>query len=89
MSLKTLKNDYFAFSGDKATWGEAHEVTGKRSIFGDTYRFKTKFAAEKFLENLPHRPVQSVGRLRTIRRYHYGISVAAFHEIMNFLDYEG
>ena len=84
-----MKNDYFAFVGEHATTGEPHRLTGLKSTFGQTFRFKTKKAAEAYLEDVSHSPIMEVGKVRTIRRFHWGLSMEQMEEYFNCLDYEG
>ena len=88
-ALDSIKKDYFYFTGQNATWGDAHPQTGRRSIFGKTYRFPTKEAAEKFAEDdRRYEPVQKVGKVRTMRQFNLGLSIDSFHESLAMLEYE-
>lgn len=85
----SITKDYFYFTGQSATCGDAHPQTGKRSIFGKTYRFQTKALAEKFAEeDRRYETVQKVGNVRTMRQFNLGQSVDAFHESLAILEYE-
>ena len=83
-----IKNDYFLFSGQNSTWGDAHPKTGNRDIFGKTYRFKSKAAAVEFYNASAYSQIQRVGKARAIRKFHLGTSVANFNEYLNDLEYE-
>lgn len=88
-ALNSIKKDYFYFTGQNATWGDAHPQTGRRSIFGKTYRFKNKEQAVKFSDDdRRHERVQVVGNVRTMRQFSLGQSVDAFHESLAMLEYE-
>ena len=85
---KTIKNDYFFFDGESATWGTPHPLTGMHNKFGQTYRFKTKEEATSFYNQASYKPVQIIGKARAMRQYHLGVSVADFNEFLSDLEYE-
>tara|TARA_R110002096_G_scaffold160196_1_gene326313 strand:+ start:162 stop:458 length:297 start_codon:yes stop_codon:yes gene_type:complete len=85
---RLIKNDYFFFTGQNSTIGNAHPTTGNRDTYGFTYRFKTKAAAVEFYNDYSHAPIQRVGKARAIRTFHLGTSVANFNEHLNDLEYE-
>ena len=88
-ALNSIKKDYFYFTGQNATWGDAHPQTGRRSIFGKTYRFQTKAQAKKFADDdRRHERVQKVGNHLAMRQFNLGQSVNAFHESLAMLEYD-
>lgn len=82
-----IKNDYFLFSGERATCGKAHPKTGNSDNYGETFRFRAKVDAIKFCNSLSHAEIQKVGKASTMRKYHLGASVSDFNEFLNHLEY--
>lgn len=84
----SIHSDYFVFIGEHATTGEPHRLTGFRSTFGQTFRFRTKKAAQAYLEDASYHPIMAIGKIKQIRRFHWGLSVDQMNEHFNCLDYE-
>jgi hypothetical protein len=80
---------YFAWIGSNATTGTPNPTTGRLSTYGHLHSFTSKALRDEFCNEYDHRFNKYPAAIsrRGARSMHLGMSVAAYNEYINYMEF--